>query len=419
MAVEAVEATESLPKEAGLVGLDGPLDELDLTKMLVENFENNGPEETSPSGDAVEEAEPVEESTEEAGDTEHVLSQEESETESEVEAAPEQAEPEGEQEEPEWLQRRIDRFTRKLRLAEEERDELEKEVQSLKSQVEQVPAAVQQNGNPVAHIRNERELNDIASLAERRLGFAEEMEDRLLDNPEAVEKILRQQGVELTDGYYPNIASLFLQNHPDADRLAELDLVAGELEFAGIQIDAEYGHVVGLLVGGEQELAGGVDAEVARGGSPGGLVAKRGQLAVLLVDPEHGDAVVAAVRAVEKLAAWVNEDLGSAVSLDRVGHGGDGLQCLESAALGPVAKGGHRLLNLVDDVGEFAAWVKAEVARAGAGFQLGAVKLGLGDCAGFFVEPEHQHLVDAEVGCEGELVVRADMDRVGVRGLLT
>ena len=194
MAVDAVEATESLPKEAGLVGLDGPLDELDLTKMLAESFENNGPEETSPSGDAVEEAEPVEESTEEAGDTEHVLSQEESETESEAEAGPEQAEPEGEQEEPEWLQRRIDRFTRKLRLAEEERDELEKEVQSLKSQVEQVPAAVQQNGNPVAHIRNERELNDIASLAERRLEFAEEMEDRLLDNPEAVEKTLRQQG---------------------------------------------------------------------------------------------------------------------------------------------------------------------------------------------------------------------------------
>ena len=131
MAVEAVEATESLPKETGLVGLDGPLDELDLTKMLAESFEpeeQDRSEETSPSGDAVEEAEPVEESTEEAGDTEHVLSQEESETESEVEAEPEQAEPEGEQEEPEWLQRRIDRFTRKLRLAEEERDELEKEV---------------------------------------------------------------------------------------------------------------------------------------------------------------------------------------------------------------------------------------------------------------------------------------------------
>ena len=199
MAVDAVEATESLPKEAGLVEHDRPLDQLDLTKMLAESFEpeeQEGSEETSPSGDAVEEAEPVEESTEEAGDTEHVLSQEESETESEVEAEPEQAEPQsGEQEEPEWLQRRIDRFTRKLRLAEEERDELEREVQSLKSQVEQAPAAIQQDGNPVAHIRNERELNDIASLAERRLEFAEEMEDRLLDNPEAVEKTLRQQGV--------------------------------------------------------------------------------------------------------------------------------------------------------------------------------------------------------------------------------
>ena len=32
MAAEATEATESLPKEAGLVGLDRPLDQLDLTK---------------------------------------------------------------------------------------------------------------------------------------------------------------------------------------------------------------------------------------------------------------------------------------------------------------------------------------------------------------------------------------------------
>ncbi|MBT7911575.1 MAG: hypothetical protein HN607_13740 [Verrucomicrobia bacterium] len=166
-----------------------------MTKMLVENFEDNGPEETSPSGYAVEEAEPVEKSTEEAGDTERVLSQEESETESEVEAEPEQAEPEGEQDEPEWLQRRIDRFTRKLRLAEEERDELEKEVTQLRSQVDQVPAAVQQDGNPVAHIKKESELNKVAELAERRLQFAEDMEDALLDNPERVEKVPRQQGV--------------------------------------------------------------------------------------------------------------------------------------------------------------------------------------------------------------------------------
>ncbi len=59
MAEDVAEATESLPKEAGLVGLDRPLDQLDLTKMLAESFEpqeQNSSEETSPSGDAVEEA---------------------------------------------------------------------------------------------------------------------------------------------------------------------------------------------------------------------------------------------------------------------------------------------------------------------------------------------------------------------------
>ena len=66
MAVEAAEATESLFKDTRLVGLDGPLEELDLTNMLVKKYEEEGPEESSLSGAAVEEAEPVEESTEEA-----------------------------------------------------------------------------------------------------------------------------------------------------------------------------------------------------------------------------------------------------------------------------------------------------------------------------------------------------------------
>ena len=39
MAVDAAEATESLPKDAGLVGLDGPLEQLDLTKTLAREFE--------------------------------------------------------------------------------------------------------------------------------------------------------------------------------------------------------------------------------------------------------------------------------------------------------------------------------------------------------------------------------------------
>ena len=36
MAEDVAEAMESLPKEAGLVGLDAPLDQLDLTKILAE-----------------------------------------------------------------------------------------------------------------------------------------------------------------------------------------------------------------------------------------------------------------------------------------------------------------------------------------------------------------------------------------------
>ena len=87
MAEDVSEATESFPKEAGLVGLDRPLDQLDLTKMLAESFEpveQEGSEETSPSGGAVEEPSRLRNRPRRRGDTEHVLSQEESETESDA-----------------------------------------------------------------------------------------------------------------------------------------------------------------------------------------------------------------------------------------------------------------------------------------------------------------------------------------------
>ena len=116
------EATDSLSKDTGgIVGLDRPLDSLDLTKILAKEIEEKEQEseEPSQSGGAVEEAEPVgeieptEEPAEEATNTEHDLSQNESERESE---------PVDELgEEPEWMQRRIDRFTRKLHLEEARR----------------------------------------------------------------------------------------------------------------------------------------------------------------------------------------------------------------------------------------------------------------------------------------------------------
>ena len=117
---KTAEATDSLSKQAGgIVGLDGPLDSLDLTNILAKEFEEQGAEEPSPSGGVVEEAEPVgeieltEEPAEEATNTEHDLSQNESERESEPIAEL--------GEEPEWMQRRIDRFTRKLHLEEARR----------------------------------------------------------------------------------------------------------------------------------------------------------------------------------------------------------------------------------------------------------------------------------------------------------
>ena len=116
------EATDSLSKDTGgIVGLDRPLDSLDLTKILAKEFEEKEQEslEPSPSGGVVVEAEPVgeieptDEPAEEATNIEHDLSQNESERESE---------PVDELgEEPEWMQRRIDRFTRKLHLEEARR----------------------------------------------------------------------------------------------------------------------------------------------------------------------------------------------------------------------------------------------------------------------------------------------------------
>ena len=116
---KTAEATDSLSKDTGgIVGLDRPLHSLDLTKILVEEKEQES-EEPSPSGGVVAEAEPVgeieptDEPAEEATNIEHDLSQNESERESELVAEL--------GEEPEWMQRRIDRFTRKLHLAEARR----------------------------------------------------------------------------------------------------------------------------------------------------------------------------------------------------------------------------------------------------------------------------------------------------------
>ena len=63
--------------------------------------------------------------------------------------------------------------------------------------------------------------------------------------------------------------------------------MAGGVEVAGLVVDAEGDDGVGVLVGGQEPGAGGVDGEVARGLALGGLVAKAGEAAGGLVDGEH------------------------------------------------------------------------------------------------------------------------------------
>ena len=115
----------------------------------------------------------------------------------------------------------------------------------------------------------------------------------------------------------------------------------------------------------------------------------------------------------------MHKNLGGAVAFDRFRHGADCLQRAELAALGPEAEGGDGLLDFVDHVGVLAVGMKSEVARPGAGIDAGSAKLGFPNLPGFFVELEHKHLVDAEVGCEGEFIVWSDVNGVRVGCLLT
>ena len=50
----------------------------------------------------------------------------------------------------------------------------------------------------------------------------------------------------------------------NAHRLADFDGLPGPGQFAGLGIDAEDDHIVGVLIGGNQVLAGGINGKTAR-----------------------------------------------------------------------------------------------------------------------------------------------------------
>ena len=85
------------------------------------------------------------------------------------------------------------------------------------------------------------------------------------------------------------------------------------------------------------------------------------------VDGEDRDAVVPAVRAVEELARGVDLDLGRVNSCRVKSAGRVEIVWIsvEDAVVGVVGERGHRVGDLVDDVGEPPVGVEGEVPRAG------------------------------------------------------
>src|ERR1700730_351499 len=77
----------------------------------------------------------------------------------------------------------------------------------------------------------------------------------------------------------------------DADGGRSFDDFASGAEGAGRGIDAEDDYIVGLLIGGEEEFAGRVDGEVARGFSHGWIFIFEFERALRGIDGKGGDGV--------------------------------------------------------------------------------------------------------------------------------
>ena len=85
-------------------------------------------------------------------------------------------------------------------------------------------------------------------------------------------------------------------------------------ESAGFRVDAEDDNGIGVLVFSEKEAAGGIDGEVAGFFAASGDIGGEAQPAILLLDVEHSDGVVAAVRGVKEFGARMHSDFGSIVA---------------------------------------------------------------------------------------------------------
>jgi len=141
-------------------------------------------------------------SSEEEAEPEVTDQEEPSETEEEDQVLSQDDEVDGNA--PDWYQKRIDRFTRKLRTAEEERDDLADKVEELQAKAK-APHPVQPGANPLGNINSNKELDDLVTLEEARLDFVEDQKDLLMDDGlyQVIEN-LKGQGLQLDDDVSEN-----------------------------------------------------------------------------------------------------------------------------------------------------------------------------------------------------------------------
>ena len=104
------------------------------------------------------------------------------------------------------------------------------------------------------------------------------------------------------------LSALLRRNEDDADRGEGIQDVAGRTQLAALAVDAEDHHVIGILVGGEEIGARGVDGEVTRRHAARGDALHRRQRALVGVNGEDGDGVGAARGTVDELAVGVYGD---------------------------------------------------------------------------------------------------------------
>lgn len=95
----------------------------------------------------------------------------------------------------------------------------------------------------------------------------------------------------------------------------------------GLWINAEDDDAIGILISGEEPLAGGIEREIARSAAEGGDALDFGEQAGAAMDGEDGDAIVAAIGSVEKFSGGSESDLRrGALAGEALGKRGNGLQ---------------------------------------------------------------------------------------------